>query len=211
MINKKIALSAFSIVTVVALVGGATFALFNDQAQAEDSTFASGDADLKLALGTLTTDPSTLTFTDSVPAPDFSGLYPGYQSNTGIWLKNDSSAPIDLDLVGDIANLDASVFGNDGINHLQDNLLVKWTCDTDGNDTLDETPTAEFSVKAWFEGGNAALGTLGAGDSVYCQMSARVPSSATNNIAGDEVTFDTLYDGTQDDVTPTPVFEPSED
>lgn len=209
MLNKKITMSALSIVTVVALVGGATFALFTDQATANNSTFASGNADLQLALGTITADPLLLTYSDIVEAPDFSGLYPGYSSNTGIWLKNASTSPISLDLIGDIADLNTATVGPDSLNQLKDNLLVKWTCDTDGNDVLNETATAEFSVNDWFVGGNAPLQTLAAGNAVFCQMSARVPASATNNIQGDSVTFDAVYNAEQnDDVTPTPVTLP---
>lgn len=42
MINQKIALSALSIVTALALTGGATFAFFNSQATSSANTFASG-------------------------------------------------------------------------------------------------------------------------------------------------------------------------
>lgn len=46
MINRKIATSAISIVTALALMGGATFAFFNSTATSANNTFTSGTLDL---------------------------------------------------------------------------------------------------------------------------------------------------------------------
>jgi predicted ribosomally synthesized peptide with SipW-like signal peptide len=203
MVNKKIAMSALSIVTVVALVGGATFALFTDQATANDSTFASGNADLKLALDGGAGEPDAANFADSIESPDFSNLAPGFTGDMTFWMKNTSTSAISLDVVADLTGLSGS-FGSDGVNHLPDALLVKWTCDTDDNGGLqDNTPTGEFSVNQWISGGTATLGTLAPGNAIVCRMHARVPATAGNEIQGDSVTFDTVYDATQS-VTPTP-------
>lgn len=202
--NKKIAMSTLSIVTVVALVGGATFALFTDQATANDSTFASGDADLKLALDGGAGEPAPGVFTDSIDGPDFSNLAPGFNGETTFWLKNVSASAISLDILADIAGVDETA-GGDATEDLGDNLMVKWTCDTDDNGGLvDNTPTAEFSVNDWATGGNAALGTLAAGNAIVCRMHARVPTTVGNEIEGDSVTFDALYDATQNVPVPTP-------
>lgn len=196
-------MSALSIVTIVGLVGGATFALFTDQATANDSTFASGEADLKLALDAGAGEPAALAFTDSIDGPDFTNLAPGFSGETTFWLKNTSTAAISLDIVADLADV-TQVAGGDSTANLADNLLVKWTCDTDDNGGVsDNTPTAEFSVNAWATGGNAGLGTLAAGNAIICRMYARVPTTVGNEIEGDSVTFDTLYDATQN-VPPTP-------
>ncbi len=45
--NSKIALSAISILASLALVGGATFALFSDVATSSDNTFATGTLNLR--------------------------------------------------------------------------------------------------------------------------------------------------------------------
>jgi hypothetical protein len=81
---------------------------------------------------------------------------------------------------------------------LGDNLLVTWACDlsNDNSFQLGET-SSEFSVNAWFSGGNASLGTLTPGQEVECAMITRIPSSADSGIASASLTFDALYDATQ--------------
>lgn len=203
MINKKIAMSALSIVTVVALVGGATFALFTDQATANDSTFASGNADLKLALDNGTGEPAAGNFADSIESPDFTNLAPGFTGDMTFWMKNTSTSAISLDVVADLTDLTGTA-GPGGVNNLPDALLVKWTCDTDDNGGLqDNTPTGEFSVNQWIAGGTASLGSLAPGNAIVCRMHSRVLPTAGNEIQGDSITFDTVYDATQA-VTPTP-------
>ncbi|MDP3941882.1 MAG: TasA family protein [bacterium] len=49
MINKKILISAMSIVTSLAMVGGATFAFFSDQGTSSDNIFSSGNMDMLLS------------------------------------------------------------------------------------------------------------------------------------------------------------------
>jgi predicted ribosomally synthesized peptide with SipW-like signal peptide len=194
MINKKIAMSAMSIVTVLALTTGATFALFTDTATAEDATFTAGTADLQVGLDT--GSEGTVVFADSFPAPDFNNLQPGFTSETDFWVRNNSDTGIDLDVLADLAGLTETP-GGDASNDLKNNLMISWNCDTDDDGSLaNNTPTAEFSVNDWVTGGNAALGTITANNAIFCRMFARVPETAGNNIQDDSLTFDAVYDAT---------------
>jgi predicted ribosomally synthesized peptide with SipW-like signal peptide len=189
-INRKIVTSALSIGTAGALLVGATFALFTDQAQSTGNSFTSGNADLQIGLDT--GDENTVVFQNSVDAPDYSNIAPGFTGNTDFWLKNNSSSAISLDVVADLANPSGES------TELADNLLISWNCDTDDDGSLsNNTPTSEFSMNQWLAGGNASLGTIAQGNAIFCRMIARVPSTATNDIAGDSVSFDVLYDATQ--------------
>ncbi|MEX0616599.1 MAG: TasA family protein [Candidatus Woykebacteria bacterium] len=193
--KRRIIASLATIGATSALLVGATFAFFTDQATSTGNTFTSGNADLQIGLDT--GNELTVVFGSSFDAPDFSNLFPGFSSNTDFWLKNNSSSPISLDVVADLANLSQTP-GPDTTNDLADNLLIRWNCDIDDNGSLgDNTSSAEFSVNAWIAGGNAGLGTIAQGNAIFCRLMARVPTSATNVIAGDSVTFDALYDATQ--------------
>lgn len=190
MINRKIAMSAMSILTALSLTGATAFAAFTSQAQSVGNSFASGNADLQV--GADTGSEGTVIFASSFAAPDYTNLSPGFTGNTDFWIKNNSSSAISLDVVADLANL--SETGPE----LKDNLMISWTCDTDDNGSIgDNTPTSEFSVNGWITGGNTALGTLAQGNAIFCRMHAQVPGTAGNDIQGDSLSFDVLYDATQ--------------
>ncbi|OGH14012.1 MAG: hypothetical protein A2687_06115 [Candidatus Levybacteria bacterium RIFCSPHIGHO2_01_FULL_38_26] len=191
--NKKIALSAMSILTSLALLGGATFALFTDTATSEDNTFASGNADLQISLDD--PDSSPVEFLDSIPGPNFTGIFPGESRDFDFWLKNNSSSVIDLDLTADVSSITPDPDGDQTIDNI---LLLSWTCDINGNGSLgDETPTAEFSPRDWLNGGNAALGSLIPAEEMFCRMTGRLPSTADSTVANQTVVFDVVYDATQ--------------
>ncbi len=195
MINKKITLSALSIVTALALTAGATYAFFTDQATSTGNTFSTGNANLQI--GQDTGDENTVAFGDSYLAPDYSDLTPGFTSNSDFWLRNTSSGTISLNILADLT-VTAETPGSDATDNLKDNLLISWNCDTDDDGSLgNNTPSSEFSVNQWATGGNADLGTIAPNNAIFCRMTARVPSSATNEIAGDSLSFDGLFDATQ--------------
>jgi len=189
--NKKIALSAMSILASLALLGGATFALFTDTATSEDNTFVSGNADLQIALDV----ESPGIFGESIAGPNFTGIFPGESRDFDFWLKNNSASKIDLDVTADVSSITPAGDGDQTIDNV---LLVKWTCDLDGDgDLSDETPTAEFSPRDWFNGGNAALGSLTPAEEMLCRMTGRLPSDADSTVADQTVVFDVEYDATQ--------------
>lgn len=59
--NSKIALSGLSILSALALMGGATFAYFNDVGTSNTNVFATGTLDLKLSDDTVETDQDSVT------------------------------------------------------------------------------------------------------------------------------------------------------
>lgn len=191
--NKKIALSAMSILTSLALLGGATFALFTDAATSEDNTFASGNASLLIAEDVPNNSPGP--FDESISGPNFDGLFPGDSRDFDFWLKNDSSSDIDLDLTADVSSITPEPDENQTIDNV---LLVSWVCDLDGDlDLSDETPTAEFSPRDWFNGGSADLGTLTPDEQMLCRMTGRLPESADDTVVDQSVIFNVEYDGIQ--------------
>lgn len=204
-INKRLVTSSLTIVASGALLVGATFALFTDQAQSIDNSFSTGNADLQIANDSA--GAPLLAYTDSISGVSASGLAPGSTLTKLFWLKNSSTATgISLSVTADLTDLT----GNTEVGGLADKLLVKWRCDTNGNGLSDNSYTAEFSVRSWVDGGNASLGTIGPnaspsnaggafsdGDEFYCEMAARVDSEAGNEIATKTIGFDGIYDATQ--------------
>lgn len=185
-------MSAMSIVTAMALMGGATFAFFTDSASSTGNTFTSGNANLQIAPDN---NGSAGTFTDTLSdAFNVSNIAPGYDQSHLFWLKNASTSLINLDMIADISNYTAP---NTQSIALADNLLVKWRCDTNQNNSLDEAYSSEFSVKAWFDGGSAPIGVITPGDEMFCEMHTRVLSTADSSIANGNVDFDVKFDATQ--------------
>src|SRR3989344_915283 len=105
--NKKIALSAMSILTSLALLGGATFAFFSDEGTSTDNTFGAGTLDLLL-------DNDGVTFLDDVTATfDVDGMAPGDSAAQEISFHNAGSISIaeiamKLDCVGTDPDTDPS-------------------------------------------------------------------------------------------------------
>lgn len=193
MINKKIAMSGMSIVAAMALMGGATFAFFTDQASSVGNTFSTGNANLSIAPD-VTGNPGT--YANSIPGANFGGMLPGDTKTFTFWLKNESSSPINLSLTSDLANLGGAYHGTDG--SLPDKLMVSWLCDVDHNNSLgNDTPSTEYSIRDFVNGGNVATGTLAQNQQMICQMITRLSSSASNEVAGSEVIVDGMFDGTQ--------------
>lgn len=190
--NKRIAMSALSIMSSLAIVGGTTFALFDDSVTQTANTFAVGDANLQIAIDT-GSGPGT--FGETIVGPSFTGMFPGQTKTFEFWLRNSSTAAIDLDLVADVTAIVDPVDANDLIDNT---LLVSWVCDLSGDGSLaDETVTSEFSPRDWFIGGDAALGSLIPAEQMICRMFGELPSTATNDVAGETVAFDVEYGATQ--------------
>lgn len=190
--NKKIAMSGLSIVAALTIMGGATFAQFSDSATVSGNTFSTGDSNLQIAANNAGI-PGT--YGESITGPTFTGIFPGQTKTFEFWLKNSSTAAINLDLLADVSAINPT----DNITQTIDNvLLISWVCDTDGNGGLaDNTPSSAFSPRDWFEGGNAALGSLEPNEEMICRMFGNLPLSADNTVANQSVAFDVRYDATQ--------------
>lgn len=193
MINRRIAMSAMSILTALSLTGATAFAAFTSQATSTGNTFSSGNADLQIASDT-GSGPGVFG-TTLADAFNVTGIMPGYDEVHRFWLKNASTATIDL---ASLADVSAYTAPDPEDLALADNLLVSWRCDlSNGNDLADETYSAEFSVKDWFDGGNASLGTITHNDEMICEMRTRVLASVDDTVASGVVDFDVVYDATQ--------------
>src|SRR5690606_3099547 len=92
MINKKIAMSAFSIVTALSLVGGATYAFFTAQAVSTNNTFTTGNVEISI-----TEHNSSELFLNEVLATDWA---PGEETLVEFDVRNDGSLPVFLRLAG---------------------------------------------------------------------------------------------------------------
>lgn len=189
--NRKIAMSALSILGALTIMGGATFAAFGDTATATANTFATGIAALKISQD----NSGPVSFLDTIPGPNFAGIIPGQTKNFDFWLKNESDTAITLNLTADVNAISPL---DDPTQDIDNVLLVSWNCDTDlDNDLGNNTPSAEFSPRDWLNGGNASVGSLNTGQQMFCRMSGRLPSTADNTVAGETVAFDVIYDATQ--------------
>jgi len=197
--NTRIALSGLSILTVLSLVGGATFALFSDEATATDNTFSTGNADLQIAEeGPDSPD----TYLDTITGFTAENVFPGYSEDFIFWLKNNSLS-ISLDVDASFTDVNTTVNAA-----IADNLMVSFTCVTDNNSDgifNDAFATAgPFSVNAW-AAGSAQVATLapeedpdGQGpDEVECTMTASLSEAVDNDLAGSSVDFDAVFDGVQ--------------
>src|SRR3989338_8337244 len=88
MLNKKIALSAMSILASLALLGGATFAFFSSTATSTDNVFGSG------TLVLLLDDDDDLTPASTIDASFGDTLAPGDTTSGFISMDNDGSIDI---------------------------------------------------------------------------------------------------------------------
>lgn len=205
--NKKIATSAMSIFSALAIAGGTTYALLDDSVTATGNTFATGTANLEISLDNAG---SPLGYGVTIEGPDFTGILPGESRSYDFWLRNNSTDPIVLDLNADVTTINPA---SDGAQDIDNALLVKWLCDLNFNDDLsDETATAAFSPRAWLNGGAADIGGLPEGQEMMCQLIGTLPESAGNSVAGESVSFDVIYaadQAPQPSATPVPSASPS--
>jgi predicted ribosomally synthesized peptide with SipW-like signal peptide len=201
---RKVATSFLSIVVVGVALTGATYALFSDTATSTGNTFSTGSADLLISADALVPDGPD-GYGPSIAGASFGNIFPGFTGDKVFWLKNDSNADVALVTTAALLNL-----GGSNIASLPDNLLIMFTCDTDANGlATGNTSTTEKSVTAWIAGPAESLGTIGLNtsaanattqsdqDELLCKMTARLPSSADNTLAGTDLTFDASFVGTQ--------------
>ena len=202
--KKKIAISAMSILTSLALLGGATFALFTDTATSQDNTFSTGSADLQIANDVA----SPGAYSNDIAGVSFTNIFPGFSEDTDFWLKNSSAGAFSMDVT---VGLDDVTAGPE----LGDALMVSFQCDTD-NDGIDggDPVVGPKSVSTWESDLPEALAQIGENegasdatnasdqDELLCRMNASVDSDEDNSIASQSVSFDGVFNGTQ--VAPAP-------
>jgi len=129
MINKKITLSAMSIMTSLVLVGGATYAFFSDTATSSGNTFSTGTLDLVLSDDNETPAQSvTASFGDELAPGECTGVQT-------LNLKNDGTTPADHAKVT-VANVVTDTGGN--ANPDMHTLLRINSLTYDGGDVLSQ-------------------------------------------------------------------------
>ena len=126
-INRKIAMSGMSIVSALVLLGGTAFAAFSDSATQTNNTFAVGSANLEIA-NDVSNSPGA--YGESITGPSYSGLTPGDANSFTFWLKNNSTASVDLSLTADVSAINPAA---DGDQEVDNSLLISWVCDTELN------------------------------------------------------------------------------
>ncbi|MBI4137359.1 hypothetical protein HY469_04820 [Candidatus Roizmanbacteria bacterium] len=188
--NTRIALSGLSILTVLSLVGGATFALFSDEATSANNVFATGTLDLQL-------DDDDETFTDNVSA-SFGGtdLIPEATVSGFISLHNAGSVAINEVLFGatevsNSNNADGSILAD----------VLNLTVGTDSDSACDTVSDITGTVAAAI-GDNVSPLTLseliaedydalpGLGSDYYLCLTATMDTGAGNTYQGDTYTVD---------------------
>ena len=206
--NKKIAMSALSIVSSLVIMGGATYAAFTTQATLANNTFATGNADLLIANDNSgTPDP----FAATIPGVDIDGIFPGFTTDKLFWLRNESDSAIGLNVRGDLSNLGGAFHGTDG--SLPDKMRVQFSCDTDGNGlgVGTDTTTGNYTVREWINGGDDAMGVLAQNQQFLCKMIASLDVNAGNELQDSDISFNAIFNGSQvanpsvaPSATPTP-------
>lgn len=201
---RKIFSSILTIGVVGSALAGATYALFTSQATSQDNTFSTGNASLLIANDVA----SPGSYSDSISGFSATGLIPGSTTDKLFWLKNDSTGGFSMDVKVSLADLKGTVSGD-----LPGALLVQFSCDTvlDSSATFTSS-TVERSVNDWIADVTPeALATVGVKqsplvpatslgsdqDELLCKMSARLPSTTTDVVAGETLSFDGVFDATQ--------------
>ena len=178
---KRIYLSILAIVATVALVGGATYAVFSNKATSGPNTFATGNADLKLR------HQLDQAWADSYGGASWGNLYPGWSDSYNVYLKNVSSSPITLKV---LPKVDITSWST---GYLWDNVLMEITW-SDGSNS-----TGEFSLRAWRENASIYLvPTLAQGaEAGPWVVKFSIPTDAGNEISNGSIVFDLIFDGIQ--------------
>jgi predicted ribosomally synthesized peptide with SipW-like signal peptide len=178
--NKRIMMSALSIMSALTIMGGATYAAFSDTATLTNNTFASGDASIQISV-TNNTEPA---FGDTKPGfVGAANFFPGHEETFQFWIRNISPSPITLNTV-------AKFTGVTGNEDLQDNLLVTFNCTGTG-------VVGPYTVNQW-EAGSASIATLPQNSvGTDCTMKVAMPLSAPNTVQNQPTAFNVLFTGTQ--------------
>lgn len=203
-VNTRIGLSLISILAAAAMMAGATFALFTDAASSQDNTFSTGNADLQIANDIVPPgDPDV--YANDITGVSISSLLPDQSITKDFWLKNNSSGDFSMDTTVDLGDLTGTVEGT-----LPNELMVMFQCDTNSNGLGDgDSSTSNKSVSDWITEDPEQLGTIGANDGpsdattqsdqdeLLCRMTANLPDDVENDVAGETLSFDGIFDAIQ--------------
>jgi predicted ribosomally synthesized peptide with SipW-like signal peptide len=200
--NKKIALSAVSIITSLALMSGAAFAFFSDTSTSTGNVFAAGELELLLDDNDEGTPSATVSQSLS-----FSGFVPGVSDTKSISLHNDASTIAIAEV-----ELDGDKTADDGDGDLLENVIdlqIKTGTDS-GCTTGDLNHTAAITAaigdglapltlaELLATSGYDALPGLTPGQTRWVCFTSTMRATAGNEYQGDSVTFSVNFTGNQD-------------
>lgn len=168
MINRKIAMSAMSILTALSLTGATAFAAFTSQATSSNNTFGSGDLVLRI---------NTVAGVNTTPIFSVPSATPGQSFDQKMTLQNTGSVPA--------ATVNVVSIGLGGPNNdLADKLTLNLFNDANDNGI--------------FDGGDTSLGSGHLSDPTWAGFTlpgVALGSGGTYNL-GARVTFDADADNT---------------
>lgn len=179
--SKKILLAVLTVSVVTLLAGMATYAYFSDTASSTGNRFQAGTMNL------------VVDGTESMSAMSFSPVSPGWTGSKSYTVLNEGT--VNGALVFDANNLveDAGAYPSGeaavqaaGIADLAANLYVVVK--------VDGVAIASGTVADLVAAGPLSIGYLWAGDDVVVSFDCSVASSVGNEIMGDSLTFDALFD-----------------
>ncbi|MBI2031175.1 MAG: hypothetical protein HYT08_01035 [Candidatus Levybacteria bacterium] len=176
MINKKIALSLLSIVSALAIVGGATFAYFSDTANSTNNTFTAGTLDVEI------TDQNADTPFQSETI--ISNWAPSNQTFVNFDVKNFGSLPVNL------RGFATGTWGDSGLDS-QNMVKVVQVERWDGSNwvNIQSNPSGITGYFYWSpDGTNSALYTLNAGDRAQLRLTVEFDAGAGNDFQGQTFT-----------------------
>ncbi|MBL7078627.1 hypothetical protein ISS42_03140 [Candidatus Shapirobacteria bacterium] len=214
---KKILTSLFIIGVVGALITGATSAYFTDEGEIEGVTFSTGNADLQMTQASMSSWYAGNASASQLEINFSSDLLPGHEGNWEnpdgeIYLGNFSASPISLTVSATVTNyVETDDDMDDTIK-----MAIAWggDCDNAGAGT-------GFYTLAWWQASSADLFTFVSGsagsadcgfipndyipdgtgvgdtDAKVLKFYLKVPTSAGNEIANGNATFNIHFDAEQ--------------
>lgn len=163
------------------IVAGATYAVFHDTATVSGNTFSSGDADLKIKMPA----EGCADWSDSCSGVSWSGVYPGWNKSYNLYLKNESSSPIILQII--------PVIEETGSNQsLLDNTYMEIICT--GN-----ASTGRYSLTAWKSNAAVEIAPRLAQneESGPCAVKFDIANTVGNEIANASIVFNLVLNANQ--------------
>lgn len=163
------------------IVASATYAVFHDTATVSGNTFSSGDADLKIKMPA----EGCADWSDSCSGVSWSGVYPGWNKSYNLYLKNESSSPIILQIIPVIEETGSS-------QSLLDNTYMEITCT--GN-----ASTGRYSLTAWKSNAAVEIAPRLAQneESGPCAVKFDIANTVGNEIANASIVFNLVLNANQ--------------
>lgn len=180
--NKKILKNLAMILIVAAVAAGITYSYFSNPAKVEGNNFSTGDADLKIKMP----NDSCPDWADSCPGKTWTALYPGWSDSYEVYLRNESSANIAMEVLPYIEETGSS---QDLWN--KSFMEISWS---DGSHS-----TGRFSLNDWKTNSTIKLLPVLAHEQEAGPWVVKfdIDTAAGNEIANASIAFNLVFDGVQ--------------